>query len=73
MLPLEDNPADILLVELALKDNNIPYELTKFTSGRDALTALCPTQDSAQDLLLPDVILMDLTRQRVMAFRSLFN
>jgi len=70
---IEDNPADILLVELALKDNNIPYELTKFTSGRDALTALCPTQDSAQDLLLPDVILMDLNTPKSDGFQVLIQ
>jgi len=70
---IEDNPADILLVELALKENNIPYELTNFTSGRDALRVLCPSQDTAEDTLLPDVILMDLNTPKSDGFQVLIQ
>ena len=30
---IEDNPADVFLIELALKENGIAYELTRFASG----------------------------------------
>jgi hypothetical protein len=31
---IEDNSTDVLLVELALKENGIPYELTRFKMAR---------------------------------------
>ena len=38
---IEDNPADVMLVELALQENGIDYELTRFENGEDAVEALC--------------------------------
>jgi hypothetical protein len=32
---IEDNPADVLLVEMALKENDVSCELTTFSSGRE--------------------------------------
>jgi CheY-like chemotaxis protein len=37
---IEDNPGDVLLVEMALKENGIPYELTQFQNGAEALRVL---------------------------------
>jgi hypothetical protein len=34
---IEDNPADVLLVELALKENGVAHEMTKFKSGREGV------------------------------------
>jgi len=31
---VEDNTADVLLIELALKENGIPYELTRFATAK---------------------------------------
>src|SRR5258707_218657 len=57
---VEDNPADVLLVELALKESGLTYEMTKFKSGREALTALCPPEGTETSTFVPDVILLDL-------------
>jgi CheY-like chemotaxis protein len=37
---IEDNPADVHLVELALKESGISYSLTRFESGIEAVRAL---------------------------------
>src|SRR4051794_6805686 len=55
---IEDNPADVLLVEMALKENGIPCELTRFANGEDALRVLCATDGATT--LHPDAILLDL-------------
>jgi CheY-like chemotaxis protein len=39
---IEDNPADVLLVKMALKENGLNCEMTIFKSGKDAVKALCP-------------------------------
>jgi CheY-like chemotaxis protein len=36
---IEDNPADVLLVEMALRENGIDHSLTRFESGAEALAA----------------------------------
>lgn len=55
---IEDNPGDILLVEMALKENHIPYQLTQFDTGLEALRVLC--ESATADTLIPDAILLDL-------------
>ena len=70
---IEDNPADILLVELALKENGIPYEMTKFASGREAVRVLCAPEGSAEDPLIPDVILLDLNTPKSDGFQVLIQ
>lgn len=57
---IEDNPADVFLVELALKENNVSCHLTTFENGQDALKALCPQGGEAADSFVPDLILLDL-------------
>jgi CheY-like chemotaxis protein len=65
---IEDNPADVLLVEKALSENGISYALTRFENGTAAVQALCAPQ--AGDLL-PDVILLDLNTPRTDGFEAL--
>jgi CheY-like chemotaxis protein len=66
---IEDNPGDVLLIELALQENGIPYSLTHFECGSDALARLCePTPETA-----PDLILMDLNTPRTDGFATLIK
>jgi chemotaxis family two-component system response regulator Rcp1 len=54
---IEDNPGDVVLVKLALRENDIPHSLTEFESGRDAVRILCA---ETGDAIVPDAILLDL-------------
>jgi chemotaxis family two-component system response regulator Rcp1 len=56
---IEDNPADVMLVEMALQEYDIPYELTRFEDGEEAINALCSPGGTANGLR-PDAILLDL-------------
>jgi CheY-like chemotaxis protein len=38
---IEDNAADVYLIELALKENGISHELTKFKTGDEGVQFLC--------------------------------
>jgi CheY-like chemotaxis protein len=55
---IEDNPADVLLIELAMKENGIICELTRFANGEDAVRKLCDPEAAA--IPRPDAILLDL-------------
>lgn len=59
---VEDNPSDVYLVKMALQENHIPFALTHFATGEDALTALL--REGEEDALRPDIILMDLNTPR---------
>ncbi len=66
---IEDNPADVLLVEKALSESGIVYALTRFENGAAAVQALCaPAQEGD---LLPDAILLDLNTPRTDGFEAL--
>ena len=65
---IEDNPADVLLVEKALSENGIDHSLTQFESGSDAIRALC-AKDT--DDAVPDAILLDLNTPRTDGFEAL--
>jgi len=67
---IEDNPGDVFLVELALKENGIPYVLTQFENGTEALQVLCalPGND-----FVPDAILLDLNTPRSDGFQVLIH
>lgn len=68
---IEDNPGDVFLFELALKENGIPCELTRFNNGAEALLVLCaPDQANA---LVPDAILLDLNTPRSDGFQVLIK
>lgn len=57
---IEDNPADVYLVELALKENGIIYDLKKFETGEEAVRVLCAPDEVGPNEFIPDVILLDL-------------
>jgi two-component system response regulator len=65
---IEDNPADVLLVKLALEENGIAYSLTEFESGQDAVQALCTP---SEDAVVPDAILLDLNTPHTDGFEVL--
>jgi len=68
---IEDNPGDVFLVELALQANQVPYHLTRFETGEDALGALCaPDGDPGHDFH-PDAILLDLNTPKSDGFEVL--
>jgi CheY-like chemotaxis protein len=69
---VEDNPADVYLVELALMENDIHYQLTRFESGDEAVQVLCRDGPSA-DKLIPDAILLDLNTPRSDGFEVLLK
>ena len=66
---IEDNPADVLLVKMALEENGIAHSLTQFKNGADAVAALCAPGDG--DGLVPDAILLDLRMPRTDGFEVL--
>lgn len=55
---IEDNPGDVFLVEMALKESDIAHQLTRFENGTAAVRALCSSV--GPDTLAPDAILLDL-------------
>jgi chemotaxis family two-component system response regulator Rcp1 len=64
---IEDNPADVLLVRMALQKRNIPCELTCFDNGEAAVQVLCEPSST----LVPDAILLDLNTPRSEGFEVL--
>jgi CheY-like chemotaxis protein len=68
---IEDNPADVLLFELALKESGIVYELTRYANGEDAVRSLCDPDAMATPL--PDAILLDLNTPRSDGFQVLIK
>jgi CheY-like chemotaxis protein len=68
---IEDNSADVLLVEMALKENGIPYEMTRFKNGQEALASLCAPERTATNALHPDAILLDLNTPKSDGFEVL--
>ena len=56
ILLIEDNEADLLLIEKALESTHRPFETSRFEDGAAALPALLATQPAD----LPDAILLDL-------------
>jgi CheY-like chemotaxis protein len=70
---IEDNPADVFLVQLALKENNVNCQLTTFNNGQDALKDLCPPGAGEADRIVPRVILLDLNTPRSDGFEVLIQ
>jgi chemotaxis family two-component system response regulator Rcp1 len=66
---IEDNPGDVFLFELALKENGIPCELTRFDNGAEALLGLCAPEEA--NAFVPDAILLDLNTPRSDGFQVL--
>lgn len=67
---IEDNPGDVLLFEMALKDKGVPYQLTRFENGTEALSALCVSGKSNS---VPDAIFLDLNTPRSDGFHVLIQ
>ena len=63
LLLVEDNPADVRLVQLALQANTIPYRLAVATDGEAALAYLRKEGVYAQ-VSRPDLVLLDLNLPR---------
>jgi CheY-like chemotaxis protein len=57
---IEDNPSDVYLMKLALEESGLQFEMETFQTGTEALLALCPAGGSANQPLIPDLILLDL-------------
>ncbi|MDP9054308.1 MAG: response regulator [Acidobacteriota bacterium] len=66
---IEDNPGDVFLFEMALKENGIPYELMRFNNGAEALLVLCASKQA--NAFVPDAILLDLNTPRSDGFAVL--
>ena len=67
---IEDNPGDVLLVEMALQQKGIPFELTHFDNGAEALRALSVPEAPA---FVPDAILLDLNTPKSDGFHVLIQ
>ena len=57
---IEDNEADVFLIERALSATHRPFETSCYKDGAEALTVFL----AAQETTLPDVILLDLNMPR---------
>lgn len=68
---IEDNPGDVFLFEMALKENGISCELTRFDNGADALLVLCAPEKA--NAFVPDAILLDLNTPRSDGFQVLIK
>jgi len=61
---IEDNPADVFLVEMALQESGILYEMTRFNNGEEAVASLCAPGGPMAKTFRPDAILLDLNTPR---------
>lgn len=62
ILLVEDNPADVFLIEEALRTHQVEFKLQWIADGEQALTAF---QNSGGFDTIPDLILLDLNLPRV--------
>jgi len=67
---IEDNPADVYLVQLALEENEVNCHLTTFRNGQEALRSLC---QPAETHIVPAVILLDLNTPKSDGFDVLIR
>jgi len=63
ILLVEDNKADIRLVQEVLKDSQVPFQVKSVRNGMDAMAYLRREGDFT-DALRPDLILLDLNLPR---------
>ncbi len=55
---VEDNPGDVFLIQEALRDKGVHFELRHFSDGEEAWVALAQSDKNANTV--PDLILLDL-------------
>jgi CheY-like chemotaxis protein len=67
---IEDNPADVYLVQLALKENDVNCHMITFANGQEALKSLCQPLETQS---VPDVILLDLNTPKSDGFEVLIR
>ena len=63
---IEDNQGDVYLLEKALQNRHVIYDLTRHEDGEQAMRAL-----AREDCLVPDLILLDLNLPRREGFEVL--
>lgn len=68
---IEDNPADVLLVQKALEANGVICEIKQFENGLEALRVLCPPEGTEANQFVPDAILLDLNTPKSDGFNVL--
>ena len=68
---IEDNPADVFLVQKALEANDIACEMRQFNNGQEALKVLCPMGGTEVSAFVPDAILLDLNTPKSDGFNVL--
>lgn len=66
ILLVEDNPADVYLLEKTLRSRSLNYELTRYADGEQAILAL-----EKEDCVIPDLIILDLNLPRRSGFEVL--
>ena len=59
ILVVEDNPSDVFLLERALNEHHLRFELTHLADGGEAM-AFIRREDAYADAAIPDLILLDL-------------
>ena len=64
---VEDNPADVTLIKMALDESSIPFTLTRFPDGAAAVQDLCRNRPQE----VPDAILLDLNTPKMDGFEVL--
>ena len=58
VMVIEDNPADVALLRMALDNAGFPYDMTVITDGADALAAL--GKMNTDGCTVPDITVLDL-------------
>ena len=64
MLIAEDNSADVILIEEALRDHGLKYSIRAFADGAEAASFL-KSIERKDDSACPDVVLLDLNLPKV--------
>jgi CheY-like chemotaxis protein len=64
---IEDNPADVFILEMALKQATVPVQLTHINSGEKAIKYLTDGAVSRK----PDLVLLDVSLPKVSGFEVL--
>jgi two-component system, chemotaxis family, response regulator Rcp1 len=60
---VEDHAPDVFLVQKALRDNNLDFQLTRYEDGEEALRELSKRGPDA--LEIPDVVILDLNVPKI--------